>query len=187
MSFFELLLLAIGLSMDAFSVSICKGLALRRINLKNVCIVGAWFGGFQFLMPVLGWLLGSRFATYISHWDHWIIFALLLLIGGNMIREAVWGKEEDKTDARLSIRAMLPLAIATSIDALAAGVTFSLLDIRVIPASGFIGVVTFIFSAAGVKIGSLFGLRYEKKATVCGGIILILLGIKILLEHLGVL
>ncbi|MBO4377820.1 MAG: manganese efflux pump [Clostridia bacterium] len=187
MSFFELLLLAVGLSMDAFSVSICKGLALRRITVGNACIVGAWFGGFQFLMPVIGWLLGSRFAAYINRWDHWIIFALLLLIGGNMIREAVWGKDEEKTDASLSVRSMLPLAIATSIDALAAGVTFSLLEISVIPASAFIGVVTFAFSAAGVKIGSLFGLRYEKKAAVCGGIILILLGIKILLEHMGVL
>ena len=187
MSFFELLLLAVGLSMDAFSVSICKGLALRRITVGNACIVGAWFGGFQFLMPVIGWLLGSRFAAYINRWDHWIIFVLLLLIGGNMIREAVWGKEEEKTDASLSVRSMLPLAIATSIDALAAGVTFSLLEISVIPASAFIGVVTFAFSAAGVKIGSLFGLRYEKKAAVCGGIILILLGIKILLEHMGVL
>ena len=187
MSFFELLLLAVGLSMDAFSVSICKGLALRRITVGNACIVGAWFGGVQFLMPVIGWLLGSRFAAYINRWDHWIIFALLLLIGGNMIREAVWGKDEEKTDASLSVRSMLPLAIATSIDALAAGVTFSLLEISVIPASAFIGVVTFAFSAAGVKIGSLFGLRYEKKAAVCGGIILILLGIKILLEHMGVL
>lgn len=187
MSLLELLLVAVGLSMDAFSVAICKGLALRKITLGNACTVGLWFGGFQALMPVLGYLLGDRFASAIARYDHWIILALLCLIGGNMIREALTEGEEDSTDAALGFKSMLLLAVATSIDALAVGVTFAFLQVRILPAAGLIGVVTFVLSAVGVKIGSLFGLRYRAKAEICGGTILILLGFKILLEHLGVL
>ena len=187
MSFVELLLLAVGLAMDAFSVAVCKGLAMKKMSWGKYAVVGAWFGLFQMLMPLLGWLLGERFAAHIARYDHWIILILLSFIGINMIREALKKDEEDDTDADLSFKVMLPLAVATSIDALAVGVTFSFLDVRVLPASAFIGVVTFIISAVGVKIGHMFGLRYKAKAEICGGAILILLGVKILLEHLGVL
>lgn len=189
MSLFELFLIAVGLSMDAFAVAICKGLATGRVKLGQMVIVGLWFGIFQALMPLIGYLLGVNFSTLIQSIDHWIAFILLGLIGVNMIREAVGGDEEccNEEDASYSIRAMLPLAIATSIDALAVGVSFAFLSVDIVPAVSFIGVCTFILSAFGVKIGSVFGLRFKKKAEIAGGVILILMGAKILLEHLGLI
>ena len=184
MTFTELFLLAVGLAMDAFAVSVCKGLALSRVDMKKALAAGLWFGGFQALMPLLGYLLGSRFASYIADFDHWIAFVLLALIGGNMIRES-FGDEEE-ADASFGLRAMLPLALATSIDALAVGLTFAFLSVRVLPAVTLIGVVTLVISTAGVKLGNLFGARFRGKAEFAGGLILILLGVKILLEHLGI-
>lgn len=181
----ELFILAVGLSMDAFAVSICKGLSLRKITGKHMCIAGIWFGGFQALMPVIGYLCGSYFAGLITKYDHWVAFVLLLLIGGNMVRES-FGDEEN-VDAAMDVKTMFLLAVATSIDALAVGVTFAFLTVSIVPAVSFIGVVTFIFSAVGVKIGSRFGVKYKSKAELCGGIILILIGLKILLEGLGVI
>lgn len=187
MSIFELFILAVGLSMDAFAVSICKGLSLREIQGKHMCIAGAWFGGFQALMPVIGFFLGRFFSDYITKCDHWIAFALLAIIGGNMIKEA-FGKEEE-LDASMGAKAMFLLAVATSIDALAVGVTFAFLEIgtKIIPAVGFIGIITFILSALGVKIGSVFGTKYKSKAEFAGGFILILIGLKILLEGIGII
>ena len=182
----ELFILAVGLSMDAFAVSICKGLAGGKVGAREMGLAGIWFGGFQALMPVPGYILGASFADYITAFDHWIAFVLLALIGGNMIKEAL-GKEEDSMDGSMGFKTMLLLAIATSIDALAVGVTFAFLDVSIIPAISFIGVVTFVLSAIGVKAGSLFGYKYKSKAELCGGIILILLGIKILLEGVGIL
>ena len=189
MSLIELILLAVGLSMDAFSVAVCKGLALRSVRPKHMIIVGLWFGGFQALMPMIGYFLGDRFAARISRYDHWIILILLSFIGVNMIREALSGedKDDDAADAALSFKPMLILAVATSIDALAVGVTFAFLEVNILAAASLIGVITFALSALGVKVGSLFGLRYKAKAEICGGVILVLLGVKILLEHLGVL
>ena len=184
MTFTELFLLAVGLAMDAFAVSVCKGLALSRVDMKKALAAGLWFGGFQALMPLLGYLLGSRFASYIADFDHWIAFVLLALIGGNMIRESLGDEEE--ADASFGLRAMLPLALATSIDALAVGLTFAFLSVRVLPAVTLIGVVTLVISTAGVKLGNLFGARFRGKAEFAGGLILILLGVKILLEHLGI-
>ena len=185
MGIVELLLLAVGLSMDAFAVSVCKGLAMERISVKKMCIVGAWFGGFQALMPALGYLLGSLFAGYINAFDHWVAFVLLGIIGGNMIKESF--DKDEKVDSSMDVKSMLLLAIATSIDALAVGVTFAFLQVQIVPAVSFIGVITFIFSAVGVKIGSLFGTKYKSKAELFGGIVLVLIGIKILLEGIGVL
>ncbi len=187
MDFLSLFLLAVGLSMDAFAVSICKGLALKKIQFKHALIVGLWFGGFQALMPVIGYFLGAQFKDAIAAYDHWIAFGLLILIGGNMIREAVFDKDEPETDSALSFRSMLVLAVATSIDALAVGVTFAFLDVNIWTSVALIGVTTCILSMIGVKVGSVFGAKYEKKAEFIGGVILILLGVKILLEHLGVL
>lgn len=187
MSLLELIVLAVGLSMDAFAVSVCKGLALGKLQRKHVLIVGAWFGGFQALMPLIGYFLGAQFRDAITAYAHWIAFGLLTLIGANMIREAIMEKEEEAADSALSFRAMLPLAVATSIDALAVGVTFAFLDVRILPSVTLIGCTTFVLSMLGVKAGSLFGAKYEKKAEILGGTILILLGIKTLLEHLGVL
>ena len=186
MGFLELMLLAVGLSMDALAVSICKGLAMDRVTLGRMVLVGLWFGGFQGLMPLLGWLLGSRFSLYITAIDHWIAFGLLAIIGGNMIRESL-SKEEECPDASLSVKAMLPMAVATSIDALAVGVSFAFLSVNIGAAVSFIGVITFVLSMVGVKAGSLFGAKYKSKAELAGGVILILMGLKILLEHLGVL
>lgn len=185
MSLFELFLIAVGLSMDAFAVSICKGLAMKKISVKNACIVGLWFGGFQALMPVIGYILGSQFERYITNIDHWIAFAFLSLIGATMIKEAL-SKEESSENASLDGKAMFILAIATSIDALAVGITFAFLSVRIVPAVSFIGIITFTLSAIGVKIGNVFGSKYKSKAEIAGGIILIGMGIKILLEHLGV-
>ena len=186
MDLFTLFILAVGLSMDAFAVSICKGLAMQKITAKKACIVGLWFGGFQALMPAIGYLLGSTFKDKITAIDHWIAFILLAVIGGNMIKES-FSKEEEKEDASLDPKEMFILAIATSIDALAVGITFSFLNVNMPVAVTFIGITTFILSAAGVKIGNVFGTKYKSKAELAGGIILILLGIKILLEHLGIL
>lgn len=186
MGIIELFILAVGLSMDAFAVSVCKGLAMEKINLKKSVIVGAWFGGFQALMPLIGYFLGVQFKDYITSVDHWIAFVLLSLIGANMVKEA-FSKKEEEEDASLNIKTMLLLAIATSIDALAVGVTFAFLDVNIFYAVCFIGITTFILSVVGVKIGNVFGVRYKSKAELAGGIILILLGVKILLEHLGVI
>lgn len=189
MGIIELLLLAAGLSMDAFAVSVCKGLATPELKLRHMLTVGAWFGGFQALMPLVGYFLGSTFAVYITAIDHWIAFVLLSIIGGNMIREAISGTEEE-TDSSLAFGVMLTMAVATSIDALAVGITFAFLIptiSRLLLSVLLIGCTTFVFSAAGVKIGNVFGLKYKKKAEITGGVILILLGIKILLEHLGII
>lgn len=186
MSLIELFLLAFALSMDAFAVSICKGLATSKLKLRQMCIVGAWFGGFQALMPTLGYLLGSTFEKYITQFDHWIAFILLALLGGNMLREAFSG-EEEQVDSSYSFKPMLLMAIATSIDALAAGVTLSTLQVNIALAACLIGCTTFVISAVGVRVGNVFGSRFKRPAEIAGGTILILLGIKILLEHLGIL
>lgn len=182
MSFLEIFLIGVGLSMDALAVSLCKGMADREYRLSKSLIAGAWFGGFQALMPLLGWLLGTQFEQLIKNVDHWIAFGLLALIGGNMIRES-FGKEE-KGNSSYAFKIMLPLAVATSIDALAVGVTFAFLSVNILPAVLIIGTVTFAISAAGVKIGSRFGARLSSKAELVGGITLIIIGIKILVEHL---
>lgn len=225
MGLLELFILAVGLSMDAFAVSICKGLALPKINLKSAGIVGLWFGLFQALMPLIGYLLGVNFRNYIVSVDHWIAFILLALIGANMIKEALSDEDEEELEIKnlkrgeegmldeysfdscsisstgqltlsrennaikeiLGFKTMFLLAIATSIDALAMGVTFAFLNVDIIPAISFIGIVTFSFSAVGVKIGNVFGLKYKSKAEIVGGVILILLGCKILIEHLGII
>lgn len=187
MDLWELFLIALGLSMDAFAVSLCKGLAARELKARHFLIVGLWFGGFQALMPGLGYLLGSGFEQYISMLDHWIAFVLLALIGGNMIREAL-GKEETRSDASFSAKIMFFMAIATSIDALAVGITFALLpNVNILAAVSFIGAITFLLSALGLKIGNTAGIRYKSRAEFAGGLILILMGTKILLEHLNVI
>ncbi len=186
MGLLELFILAVGLSMDAFAVSVCKGLAMPKITVKKAAVVGIWFGGFQALMPALGYLMGSQFKDSITAIDHWIAFILLGIIGGNMIREACSGECEKENDS-LDIKTMFLLAVATSIDALAVGITFAFLKVNIAAAVSFIGVTTFVISAAGVKIGNIFGTKYKSKAELAGGIILILLGLKILLEHLGIL
>ena len=186
MGLIELFLIAVGLSMDAFAVSVCKGLAMPKCTFKKAAIVGLWFGGFQALMPAIGYILGAQFQEAIASIDHWIAFVLLALIGGNMIHEAL-DNDEEEADASLDVKTMFLLAVATSIDALAIGITFAFLKVNIIPAVCFIGIVTFIIYFAGVKIGNVFGARYKNKAEIVGGIILILLGLKILLEHLGFL
>ena len=184
MDLFDLIVTGIALSMDAFAVSIGKGLSVQRVKAKHSLICGAWFGGFQALMPLLGFLLASSFAEYIKQYDHWIAFALLFLIGANMLREA-FSKEENEADASFSVKTMLLLAVATSIDALATGVSFAVTDTNIWLAVSIIGVTTFLFSAAGVKVGSIFGRKYQSKAEFLGGLILILIGVKILIEHLS--
>lgn len=187
MNLFTLFTLAVGLSMDAFAVAICKGLAMKKTDMKKAVIVGLWFGGFQALMPLLGYLLGVQFKDKITAIDHWIAFLLLGFIGVNMIKEAAQKDDEEETDDSLAPRDMLILAVATSIDALAAGITLAFLEVHIVPAVSFIGITTFLLSIAGVKVGNVFGNRYKAKAELAGGIILILLGIKILIEHLGIL
>ncbi|MBQ3497041.1 MAG: manganese efflux pump [Oscillospiraceae bacterium] len=182
----ELFILAVALSMDAFAVAVCKGLALRQMRWRSAALVGLWFGGFQGLMPLIGWFLGSQFAESIRVVDHWVAFILLSIIGGNMIREALGGGEDEEESDSLGVRVMLAMAVATSIDALAVGVTFAFLSVPILPAVTFIGVTTFLLSMLGVKIGNMFGTRYKARAELAGGIILILLGTKILLEHLGI-
>ncbi|MEE0857510.1 MAG: manganese efflux pump MntP family protein [Ruminococcus sp.] len=182
MGIWEILILAVGLSMDAFAVSVCKGLSVKRLKPRHCVISGLYFGGFQAGMPLLGWLLGKQFETLIKSVDHWIAFALLCIIGANMIRESFG--DPDELNALFSPRAMLPLAVATSIDALAVGVTFAFLDVDILSSVLMIGCTTFLFSAAGVKIGHSFGTKFKSKAELLGGIVLIAIGIKILIEHL---
>ena len=188
MDLLTLFLLAVGLSMDAFAVSICKGLAMKKITFKQAAIVGLWFGGFQALMPTLGFFLGTTFADLVNAVADWIAFALLALIGANMIKEAL-SKEEEEADASVSFKKMFILAVATSIDAFAVGVSFAFMEIgtMIIPAVLFIGIITFILSMIGVKVGNVFGTKYKSKAEFAGGVILILLGVKIILEHFGIL
>ena len=181
MNWLELLLIAIGLSMDAFAVSIAKGLSAKKVSARHSVIAGLYFGGFQFLMPVIGYFLATTFSDAIMQWDHWIAFALLALIGANMIRESFGDEEEATPD--FGIKKMIPLAVATSIDALAIGVSFAFLQVAIFKAAPFIGVVTFIFSAVGIQLGAKIGGKSEHIAERIGGAILILLGIKILLEH----
>ncbi len=186
----ELFLLAVGLSMDALAVALCKGLALGKLDLGKLDLgralwVGLWFGGFQGLMPLAGWALGAGFARSIAAIDHWVAFLLLGWLGGNMLCTARADEPEDSS-AALDLRAMLPLAVATSIDALAVGITFAFLDVAILPSAGLIALTTFVLSALGVALGSLCGQKLQAHAKALGGGILILLGIKILLEHLGV-
>ena len=183
MDLLSLFLIAVGLSMDAFAVSVCKGLATPKYKLIYSMICGAWFGGFQALMPAVGYLLGVNFKKYITAIDHWIAFVLLALIGFNMIREALKNDDEG-ADPSFTAKSMSLLAVATSIDALAIGITFAFLDVNIVAAVLFIGVCTFVISAAGVKIGSAFGTRFKSKAEIAGGVILIILGLRILVEHL---
>ena len=187
----ELFLLGVGLSMDAFAVSVCKGLGMRKLNKKQALIIGLYFGGFQAFMPFVGWLLGSQFQKYITSIDHWIAFILLGFIGGKMMIEAVreWNEEEvvDVMDAPIDHKNMLVLAVATSIDALTVGITFAFLGTPIVEAITIIGITTMVISIAGVVVGNFFGSRYKSKAEFIGGLILVLLGLKILLEHLGIL
>ena len=188
----ELFLLAVGLSMDAFAVSICKGLCMKKATLKAQATCGAWFGGFQGLMPLIGFFLGTLFADAIKAFDHWVAFVLLAIIGANMIKEAFSKESEDSCDVSgevdMSVKTMFVMAVATSIDALAVGISLAMAgDVNILLAVLLIGVTTFILSAVGVKVGNVFGSRYEKKAQFAGGVILVLLGLKILLEHMGVL
>ena len=186
LSIFELIIIAIGLSMDAFAVSICKGLSVGKVKVKHAVTAGAYFGGFQALMPLVGYFLGVQFSSLIESFDHWIAFMLLLIIGINMIRESC--ECADELNSSFSFPVMLPLAIATSIDALAVGVTFAAVRLENIGvAVMLIGVTTFALSAVGIKVGNVFGLRYKSKAERLGGIVLILIGIKILIEHLGII
>ena len=191
MGILELFLIGVGLSMDAFAVAICQGLQMQRFNWKNAAVIALFFGGFQALMPLTGWLLGSQFAGYIQSIDHWVTFVLLGLIGGNMIREALSPEEEEESvcasGAVLDYRQLFLMAIATSIDALAVGVTFAFLEVAILSAIVIIGCTTFCLSFSGVAVGNFFGARYKKRAELTGGVILVLLGVKILLEHLGVL
>ena len=182
MTFLELLVIAVGLSMDAFAVSIAKGLAVREVRLRHLVVTGVWFGGFQALMPVVGYMLGATFSTFVANVDHWIAFVLLGLIGSNMIRGSFCGDDEAH-DADFSARKMFPLAVATSIDALAVGVSFAFLGVSIWSAAIVIGITTYLFSAAGVRIGHRFGSRYQSKAEFLGGVVLVLMGIKILVEH----
>ncbi len=186
MSLVSLFILSVGLAMDAFAVSICKGLAMKKYRITDSAIVGLWFGGFQALMPLIGYFLGSQFKDKITGFSHWIAFILLLFIGLNMIKEAL-SKDEEKPDSSLSFKSMLLLAIATSIDALAVGISLAFLNVNIVFAVSCIGIVTFIISAFGLKIGSVFGTKYKSKAEIAGGIILIILGTKILLEHFNIL
>ncbi len=186
MGIFELFLLAVGLSMDAFAVSICKGLCVERTTVKHMCIAGLWFGGFQALMPLIGYTLGSAFTEYIIAVDHWIAFILLGFIGGHMIKESLEGDDDCDCSCEVNpfgIKTMFLMAVATSIDALAVGVTFAFLRVNIWWAITFIGITTFCFSAVGIKIGSIFGSKFKSKAEMAGGLILIALGIKILVEH----
>lgn len=186
MGLIELFLIAVGLSMDAFAVSVCKGLAMERCGFAKAGIVGVWFGTFQAGMPLAGYLLGIRFQDLITSVDHWIAFVLLAFIGGNMIREAFGAKEDEEGDDSLDVKTMFALAVATSIDALAVGITFAFLQVSIVPAVTFIGVITFLISFAGVKVGNKFGAKYKNRAEIAGGVILVLIGTKILLEHLGI-
>lgn len=184
MSLAEIVLIGISLSMDAFAVSICKGLSLKDAKLKYMLIAGVWFGGFQALMPLIGYFLGSTFEQYVTSFDHWIAFILLGIIGGNMIKESLEKNNEEEQNASFAFMTMLMLAIATSIDALAVGITFAFLNVNILLSVIIIGITTFVFSAIGVKAGNVFGIKYKSKAEFVGGTVLVLLGMKILIEHL---
>lgn len=188
--FLELFLMGVGLAMDAFAVSICKGLGMSKVNKKQAAVIGLFFGGFQAFMPLIGWLLGSRFEQYITSIDHWIAFVLLAFIGGKMIVEAFGAKEEDvveEYDAPLKIKDLFILAVATSIDALAVGITFAFLKYPIIEAISIIGITTFVISVGGVYVGNFFGSKYKSKAEFAGGLILVILGLRILLTHLNII
>ena len=188
MGIVEIFLIGVGLSMDAFAAAVCKGLNMRKVNKKHCLIIALFFGGFQALMPLVGWFLGKQFERYITSVDHWIAFVLLAFLGGKMIFEAIKEKEDDevKMDGKLDVKELLLLAIATSIDALAVGITFAFLKVNIFETIAIIGCTTFVIAAAGVFIGNIFGSRYKKKAELFGGAILILIGLKILLEHLEI-
>ena len=193
MGFVELFLIGVGLSMDAFAVSVCKGLGMSRLNIRQAAVISLFFGGFQALMPLIGWALGSQLADLIAPIDHWIAFALLAFVGGKMLWDAFHeedgedGEDGEAKDAKLDLKELLMLAIATSIDALAVGITFAFLQVAIVPSVTIIGVVTFVLSFVGVAVGHFFGARFEKPATIAGGAVLILIGVKTLLEHLGVI
>lgn len=189
MSIYEIILIAVALSMDAFAVSICKGLCMRKINYMHTAIIALFMGVFQALMPVIGWVLGKGFENYISDYDHWIAFVLLAFIGGKMIYESLTDNEETKCSVHgiLDIKELFLLAIATSIDAMATGVTFAVLEVKIIVPALIIGVITYIICFMGVMIGNRFGTKYKSKAEIAGGIVLVLFGLKILLEHLGII
>lgn len=188
MGFIELFSIGVGLSMDAFAVSVCKGLKMHKINYKHTALIGLFFGGFQALMPFIGWLLGKQFEQYITKIDHWIAFILLAFIGGKMAVEAIREKDDDETagdgEDVIDIKELFMLAVATSIDALAVGITFAFLQVSIVPAITIIGTTTFVISVAGVGIGNVFGTRFKSKAELAGGIILIIIGVKILIEGL---
>ena len=198
MSLFELFLVAVGLSMDAFAVAICKGLGMKKLDMRQALVIGLFFGGFQAFMPTIGWFLGAQFASLVMPIDHWIAFILLAFIGGKMLFDAIKDDDESETGEvkdgegakgsapRLDLRELTMLAIATSIDALAVGITFAFLDVDIVLAASFIGVVTFVLSVIGVAVGNQFGSRWEKPSTIVGGVVLILIGVRILLEHIGV-
>lgn len=185
MSLLEIFIIAVGLSMDAFAVSICKGLSVQKLQPKHMLLAGVYFGGFQALMPLIGYLLGKQFEWLITSVDHWIAFGLLALIGANMIKES-FDKSNDVNDS-FSVKSMLLLAVATSIDALAVGVTFAFLNVQIASAVSIIGATTFVLSVIGIKVGNVFGAKFKSKAELAGGIVLVLMGIKILLEHLGII
>ncbi len=190
MGFVELFLIGVGLSMDAFAVSICKGLGMSRLNMKQAAIIALFFGAFQALMPFIGWAAGSQLADLITPFDHWIAFILLAFVGGKMLWDAFRSEEDenpDEMDTKLDIKELFMLAIATSIDALAVGITFAFLQVSIVPSITIIGCTTFVISFVGVAVGHFFGARFEKPATIIGGVVLILIGVKILLEHLGIL
>lgn len=188
MGIFELLLLSIGLGMDAFAVSVCKGISMKKMDWKKACIVGLYFGGFQALMPVIGYFFGTSFQSIITNIDHWVAFVLLGIIGGKMIQEAFQkDNDEEEYSSDVSVKTMLILSVATSIDALAVGITFAFLNVNLLLAIIFIGLITFVLSVVGTKIGNRFGDKYKGKAEFIGGIILILIGFKILFEHLGII
>ena len=190
MGFVELFLVAVGLSMDAFAVSVCKGLCMKRLDVRQGVVIALFFGGFQALMPLAGWAVGTQFEQYITPVDHWIAFVLLAFIGGKMLWDAFRGGEDELScpaDGKLDLRELVMLSVATSIDALAVGITFAFLRVDIVSSVALIGATTFVLSLAGVAVGHRFGARYEKAATVVGGVVLILIGAKILLEHLGVI
>ncbi len=188
MSLATLFITAVGLSMDAFAVAICKGLAVKKAGIKQMILAGLWFGGFQALMPTLGYLFGSTLKEYVEKYDHWIAFILLGIIGANMIKESLSKDDGESSSASMGMKEMFTLAVATSIDALIVGIGYAFLpDVNIGAAVGFIGIITFVLSAIGIKVGNIFGMKFKAKAEFTGGLILILMGIKILLEHLGVL
>ena len=190
MGVIELFLIGVGLSMDAFAVSVCKGLGMKRVNYRHALVIALFFGGFQGLMPVIGWALGSQFARFVTPVDHWIAFGLLALIGGKMLWDAFHNQDEDAQTPdceRLDLKELFMLAIATSIDALAVGITFAFLEVSIVFAAVVIALVTFVLSWVGVAVGNRFGVRYQKPSTIVGGVVLILIGLKTLLEHLGLL